>query len=154
MHGRELGRLAPANCFLVASVRFALRGLRARIPDRFTMKQTPSCRRIAPGEALMCALGLSPLFIEDAVGAAMCAMPVKKYRAICPVRPIESGRGKLVRPVDEVKKWMLGRWLELTGQEGASVDGQVQRFREPDWVSSLPASAKPYPGAEADDDNI
>lgn len=102
----------------------------------------------------MRALGLTPLFVEDAVGAAMCAMPVKRYRAICPVRPIAAGRGKLVRPVDEVKKWMLGRWREHTGQDSASDEGPIQQSHEEDWLSSLPGATDACAGAEADDNTV
>lgn len=76
----------------------------------------------------MAELGIQPILVEEAVAAAACGFRVERFRAECPIRPVQEGHRRLV-PLDEVRTWALNYWRLKTGT-GAANDAGVE---DDDW---------------------
>ena len=89
----------------------------------------------------MAALGIEPSLVDEETAAAVCGVPIKRFRSECPVPGVRVGH-RTLRPLDLVKEWSVRYWAEaaaypLEGQARAETDRR-QAFDNDDWASLLP----------------
>lgn len=88
----------------------------------------------------MVALGVVPAMIDEAAAAAMCALAVTRFRVLCPIPGLRVGR-RTLRPLELVKKWIVGYWAEATGYSLKDSIGDADATDNEDWAELLPCAA-------------
>lgn len=89
----------------------------------------------------MAALGIEPAMIDEETAAAVCGLPLKRFRAECLVPGQRVGH-RVLRPLSLVRRWSERAWADATGHalDGSGADDQVAD--DEDWTSALSDTPK------------